>query len=101
MRSRGSDINVIVKARSCSSSRSKNILFFPRNIPLHTLFSPSTSCRESLVSLLSFPCHMAALEQPVDLGARSDTLEEVRCSQSGSTSCSAHVILRFIDIQTG
>jgi len=99
--SRRSDINVILDGGFLQPQPLKECsgISFPGTSP-RTLFSPSTSRRATFASSFCF-CQMAALEQPVDLGARSDTLEQVRCSQRGRVNCFTHAILRVIDIQKG
>jgi hypothetical protein len=69
---------------------------FPGTSPPHPLFTLHVAL---FFPSLPFSCQMAALEQPADLGARSDTLEEVRCSQSGrnvplKSSCALQIFRR-------
>lgn len=65
--------------------RSKSILFFPRDIaPTFPSLCPRCAAQPLppfIFSLLFF--QMAVPKQSIDLGARSDTLEQVRCPQSG------------------
>jgi len=102
VRCRDSDINVIVKELPAAAQRMFSI--FPGVPPSASsshhprrAVQPSTSSPRSLL----FFCQMATPEQPVDLGVRSNALEQVRCPQVGRVNWFTQTFPCIADIQKG